>query len=281
MLIKFACKCGKTLQADAKYAGRNAKCSNCGASISVPIPERARTSSPASAFPAPPPPTAAAPQGVSRPSVAPLKATPLHSAALPAQAQPVVPPPLDEGRAVRETFSDSLSVPQPDPLASLSSLTDESTRSTGASRRRVPPNNGVPVLVRVFGLIIMGLHGVVGGLTLAGLIIWLLYVLAEGENLSAGSLVMLLGFFCLLFVPICGVHLVMLRLGNGLRHGQRSAVWGLLIVGVLCAGTAILFFSLSEGSTASRWAIAIPALYAGAVCLPPVVAAFKAWKEFS
>ena len=39
MLIQFACKCGKKLQADEQYAGKQAPCPECGAPITVPLTE--------------------------------------------------------------------------------------------------------------------------------------------------------------------------------------------------------------------------------------------------
>jgi tetratricopeptide (TPR) repeat protein len=52
MLIKFACKCGKKLQADEKYAGKKAPCPQCGAVITVPLADPSDTTFPVPPLPA-------------------------------------------------------------------------------------------------------------------------------------------------------------------------------------------------------------------------------------
>lgn len=73
--IKFKCLCGKLLGADVKFAGKKAKCTNCGQLIIIPTPKATITPIPAAAANAPvaAPPKAPA---VSRPISPPTKPAP-------------------------------------------------------------------------------------------------------------------------------------------------------------------------------------------------------------
>jgi hypothetical protein len=45
--IKFKCVCGKVLAADAKFAGKKAKCGGCGQAVVIPSPKPAAVTTPA------------------------------------------------------------------------------------------------------------------------------------------------------------------------------------------------------------------------------------------
>lgn len=49
--IKFKCVCGKVLAADAKFAGKKAKCGGCGQAVVIPTPKPAAAAAPVTVAP--------------------------------------------------------------------------------------------------------------------------------------------------------------------------------------------------------------------------------------
>jgi hypothetical protein len=122
-----------------------------------------------------------------------------------------------------------------------------------------PTRLEVPKVVRVYGMIIMVVNAIGMGLAvIAGLL-----------NLAQGGVFALIGG-ALQFL----IALVLYRLGKGLKEGERSAVYGICILG----GLAVLGgFGLMSASVVSG------VLLLGFVAVfyvPPIISAFGHWDAF-
>ena len=142
--------------------------------------------------------------------------------------------------------------------------------------RQAPPppaadTSFVPVVVRVYGMIIMVLQAVgivlYGIATLVALVVGLVHPFVS--RLAFVPAILIAGAL------IIGGQIVIFRLGKGLRAGERQAVYGWSILGGLFLLVGIGF--LLTGDPGRGIAI----LFTVAIFhVPPIVSAFRHWTSF-
>ena len=136
-----------------------------------------------------------------------------------------------------------------------------------------------PPLVRAWGNAIMLLAGLLIAANWIGAIV-ILFV----HRLSQADAI---GMIVLVLFQIA-VHWVLLRLGEGLRNGERSAVRGLIVILGLCVVIAgpVLYFGFTGRGTADGAHVAAIVVagfllfIATVVCAPPIMVAFNNWSSF-
>jgi hypothetical protein len=128
-----------------------------------------------------------------------------------------------------------------------------------------------PLVLKVWGGLLMGCNALMGALLLVGCVITIAQLRAPssaaGPQLAGFVIGTLLG---------CGLVLVMpalfIRMGWGLWKGQRSAVVGLGVLGVLGVGLCVVMVALG-----ARTEAAVMLGLTLVACAPPVVIGATTW----
>jgi hypothetical protein len=95
---------------------------------------------------------------------------------------------------------------------------------------------------------------------------------ASGRDDQAGSTLFAVGGIRFL------VSLIYVRLGKGMRSGERMAVFGFCALGAVMS---LFVAGLAFGMAASPlWIRLIPVLVVGLLYLAPIVSAFRHWSAF-
>ena len=126
---------------------------------------------------------------------------------------------------------------------------------------RVSESTPVPGVVRVYGMIIMVLNGILAVLT--ALQALLLFVA------SKSPLLLVLGALGI------AINFVWFRLGKGLRTGERQAVYGLCIFGGLAVLAGVCFLVMGQAARGLITLVGVAALNA-----PPIASAVTHWTAF-
>lgn len=126
----------------------------------------------------------------------------------------------------------------------------------------------VPVVVRVYGMIIMVLQIIGIVLYSIGTIIALVHTVSSNQPYLRGG-ILIAGAWIIV------IQIILFRLGKGLRAGERQAVYGLSILGglALLIGIGCLIAGYQIEGFAFLFTVVI--LY-----VPPIVSAFRHWTLF-
>lgn len=127
----------------------------------------------------------------------------------------------------------------------------------------VPPSlpARIPLLVRIYGIITMIL-GILGVVVMA-----LFFVLRP--PIGAWGVAIVGVFLLLMFVVV--------RIGGGLRRGQRQAVYGFCLLALIEVAFRVYLFA----ATGATLHLCFLAMALGVFYLPPLVSAFRHWAAFA
>lgn len=146
-------------------------------------------------------------------------------------------------------------------------------------KRRRSSSGGVPLVVKIFGAIIMVENGfaivivlIAGMMTAYGVI----------NTLKPSQVPMALGITAVGTLFYCAVYTVLFRLGQGLFNGERAAVYGLIILAVLGLG-ASFFLLMTEAPDKEDFRRMYTFVVLGSILffhLPPILIALLNWRRF-
>jgi len=139
---------------------------------------------------------------------------------------------------------------------------EETTSNNETEQVFLQHRTRIPLLVRIYGEIIMTVNGIAMLLAVPAGFLWI----REGNSASL-TISIFSVLFMILFILYC--------IGKGLRDGRRSAVYALCLIAMPGISVA-LAMTMNNSTVDSLFVLGLTCL----VYLPPIISAFCHWDAF-